>query len=262
MGLFINNQAYGTPYINGVRMKTAYINGRNIWPPTPPDSFHVQFVDAATGLPIQGAITPKWTQSGPNLEYKTTHGNWTEFSSGTQITSELDGIIHFRGTGRTRLYSSSENRIPWIATQPLIARGRLANLLEWEQAETLTVSDPGFVSIFGSASSKILEAYLIFNKNSGGTGFCYSMVWGSTIRKFVGRDMNKVTLGTDAYIYGFQNCTSLTYIDVDFLAWSGNNSSWFWESWSSTGTFYKPASLPTERGNSRIPANWTVIDKE
>jgi hypothetical protein len=259
MGLYINNQEYGTPWINGVRMKTAYINGRNIWPPLPPDSFHVQFVDAATGLPIQGAITPKWNQSGPNLEYKTRTGNWTEFASGTQIASGLDGEIHFRGTGRTRLCTSSSDRLSWVSTQPFIARGRLANLLDWEKAETLTVSTPGFISIFGG--SKILEAYLIFNKNSGGGEFDYSMVWSSSIRKFVGRDMNKVTLGTNAYIYGFQDCTSLKYIDVDFLAWSNNNGSWFWNNWSSTGTFYKPASLPTERGNSRIPDGWTVVNK-
>jgi hypothetical protein len=260
MGLFVNNQAYSTPYINGVRMETAYINGRNIWPPMPPDSFHVQFVDADTLLPIQGAITPKWNQSGPDLEYKTRKGKWTEFASGTEITSGIDGEIHFRGTGRKRLYTSPSDRIPWYSTQPFIARGRLTNLLDWKNAETLTVENPGFVSIFGS--TKILEAYLIFNKNSGGSGFDYSMMWTSSIRKFVGSGMNNVTTGTEAYMYCFQNCTSLKYLDVDFLAWSSNNDNWFWNSWSGTGTFYKPKSLPAERGNSRIPSGWTVIDNK
>jgi hypothetical protein len=157
----------------------------------------VQFVDAATGLPIQGAITPKWTVAGPNLEYKTTHGNWTEFSSGTQITSELDGIIHFRGTGRTSLCGTSD-RNPWIGTQPFIAKGRLANLLDWEHAETVVISNGGFCGMFGD-NSNLLEAYFIYNPTDSTSNLKLGIVWGSNIRKFVGKDMNKVTIGTGTF---------------------------------------------------------------
>jgi hypothetical protein len=73
MGLFINNREYAAPYINGVRMQTAYINGRNIWPPFPADAFVIRFVDPDTGLG-KGSITPSWNADGPNLEYKNRTG--------------------------------------------------------------------------------------------------------------------------------------------------------------------------------------------
>jgi hypothetical protein len=245
-------------------MKTAYINGRNIWPPIPPDSFHVQFVDAATGLPIQGAITPKWTTAGPNLEYKTGKGNWTEFASGTQITSEPDGIIHFRGTGRTALYLKNTGT-SWVTTQPFIVRGRMANLLDWEHAETVIVSEQGFAAMF--SNTKILEAHLFYNPVAGGSAPNYSIFSGCTmLRKFVCTGMKDVMENTYAYGYCFQNCTAFTYVDIDFLQWgsgtSANTENWFWTNWSSTGTFYKPASLPDERGTKRIPSGWTVVNNK
>lgn len=68
-----------------------------------------------------------------------------------------------------------------------------------------------------------------------------------------------------ACINMFNGCTSLRKIEVDFTAWTsgGNNDTRTWvNNVSQEGVFVKPAALPDERGVDRIPANWTVVNKE
>jgi hypothetical protein len=123
-------------------MKTAYINGRNIWPTLPPDAFYVQFVNSNM-QPTVGKITPKWMVNGNNLEYKTRGKDWTSFNSGTQLTSGSDGKIYFRYFDRTQLFSAYGTNNRWNTTENFIAKGRLAYMLDWDNAKTVKVRDEG-----------------------------------------------------------------------------------------------------------------------
>jgi hypothetical protein len=60
----------------------------------------------------------------------------------------------------------------------------------------------------------------------------------------------------------FGGCTSLNYIEVNFSNWGSNDGCqhWVWNV-AANGTFVKPAALPEERGDNRIPSGWTVVNK-
>lgn len=66
----------------------------------------------------------------------------------------------------------------------------------------------------------------------------------------------------------FYNCSSLSSIKVHFTDWGGGNSTQRWTyGTKSTGTFYKPSSLPATKNSSGntsyahyIPYNWTVTN--
>jgi hypothetical protein len=77
--------------------------------------------------------------------------------------------------------------------------------------------------------------------------------------------MYKTTLNKYSWGVMLSNISSLDSIDIDFIEW-GSGSRMNTMNWTATppsaGTFYKPASLPIQRGVSAIPNNWTVIDKE
>lgn len=63
------------------------------------------------------------------------------------------------------------------------------------------------------------------------------------------------------YSYMFNRCTSLSSIDVNFTDW-GLSTTINWVAQITTpGTFTCPAALPDQRGASKIPTNWTKVDK-
>jgi hypothetical protein len=64
----------------------------------------------------------------------------------------------------------------------------------------------------------------------------------------------------------FYGCTSLTSMDVSFIAWNPGNatSNWMTNAGSQvagTKTFTCPAALPNTTGNSNIPNGWTRVEK-
>ena len=67
---------------------------------------------------------------------------------------------------------------------------------------------------------------------------------------------------SDTYANMFVGCTNLQYIEVDFTKWNTDATENWVSSIASTGTFVKPAALPTTFGSSNIPSGWTVMDKE
>jgi hypothetical protein len=57
-------------------------------------------------------------------------------------------------------------------------------------------------------------------------------------------------------------CSSLNLIEVDFTSWEGFDTSNGWVSGvAPKGVFIKPAALPEEFGDNRIPTGWTVVNK-
>lgn len=68
-----------------------------------------------------------------------------------------------------------------------------------------------------------------------------------------------VPMAENALAQAFFHCQNLNKIRVNFKEWSNATTDWMWDV-TSVGTFYKPSALPEERGKSRIPNNWTVVN--
>ena len=75
-------------------------------------------------------------------------------------------------------------------------------------------------------------------------------------------DLTATKLNYNCYANMFVGCTNLQYIEVDFTKWNTDATENWVSSIASTGTFVKPAALPTTFGSSNIPSGWTVMDKE
>ena len=68
------------------------------------------------------------------------------------------------------------------------------------------------------------------------------------------------TLAFRCYMGMFQNCSSLSSVEVAFTEWtSGTTDSWL-NNVAASGTFTCPTELPDTRGVSNIPEGWTKAD--
>ena len=68
-----------------------------------------------------------------------------------------------------------------------------------------------------------------------------------------------VPMAENALAYAFAYCSNLNKMYVRFKNWSGATNNWM-ALVSVNGTFYKPSDLPEEKGASRIPNNWNVVN--
>ena len=72
-------------------------------------------------------------------------------------------------------------------------------------------------------------------------------------------ELPATTLAGNCYSSMFYGCTKLSLIKVHFTAWGTQTNNWV-SNVPSTGTFYKPSSLPEEYGTGKIPTGWTVVN--
>ena len=92
---------------------------------------------------------------------------------------------------------------------------------------------------------------------------CYQyMFWGCTSLTQA-PELPATTLADACYDVMFSGCTNLSEIRVAFVEWKDSSdqedNTYFWvENVSPTGTFYCPKALPLEYGLDRIPEGWTV----
>ena len=88
-----------------------------------------------------------------------------------------------------------------------------------------------------------------------------------TAPEIMGTDFSNVGSGNGCFNSMFINCTALKSIKVHFTSWDTNATSNWTQGVGSTGTFYKPSSLPSTKnssgnpsGSDYIPYNWNVAD--
>ena len=66
---------------------------------------------------------------------------------------------------------------------------------------------------------------------------------------------------SNCYNSMFSTCTNLTRIEVAFTEWKSSATATWVKNVPGSGTFVKPAALPTEYADNRIPTGWTVVNK-
>ena len=77
-------------------------------------------------------------------------------------------------------------------------------------------------------------------------------------------ELPATTLKAQCYNSMFKYCKNISIIKIHFTSWdmstfTGKTNGWV-SGVASTGTFYKPSSLPEEYGISKIPTGWTVVN--
>ena len=89
--------------------------------------------------------------------------------------------------------------------------------------------------------------------------YCYNAMFFKCAGLTSAPELPATTLATNCYASMFKSCTDLSLIKVNFTAWGDQTNIWV-ENVKSTGTFYKPSTLPEEFGTDRIPTGWTVVN--
>ncbi len=89
--------------------------------------------------------------------------------------------------------------------------------------------------------------------------YCYYQMFRNCTKLTAAPALPAMTLASNCYREMFRGCTKLSSIEVSFTSWVGTTN-WV-SSVASSGTFTKPSALAEEYGTSRIPTDWTVINK-
>ena len=96
------------------------------------------------------------------------------------------------------------------------------------------------------------------------TNKCYERMFAACRKLQKAPDLPASSLTDNCYAGMFGGCWNLNYINANFTNW--NSSIQATDDWvnniSTSGFFFKSSSLTDERGTSRIPTNWTVINSE
>lgn len=68
-------------------------------------------------------------------------------------------------------------------------------------------------------------------------------------------------LSRECLYSAFNGCSGISQISVSFTSWLDGATNHWVNGVAASGTFIKPAALPEEYGENRIPTGWTVVNK-
>jgi hypothetical protein len=176
---------------------------------------HIIWGDEVNYFTIKNAssVTPKWTVAGDPLEYKLSGGVWSTAVSGTSISVPVNNEIKFRGSDRTRLFSSAIINNAWVINgSDVIINGNILTLLNYRNIKNLNVSNNGFSYMFFGCNS-IVNCDIILPSLSLG-GYAYSYMFRGCSNLLNAPVLPALSLGVSCYAYMFYECTSLTVAPV------------------------------------------------
>lgn len=211
-----------------------------------------------------------------------TKGRWLNYTMGTRFTLQNGESVQFWNT-RNQLSLSTANYFNFGTTTGAVISGNIQSLLNYRQdcpancftylftgaryitnapeLPATTIGERSYFGMFGNCTSlirppSILPATTLAN-------VCYTNMFNGCTSLTSTPILPATTLTLQCYQSMFQGCTGVTSIEVNFSNWNSNaNATANWvTSVASTGTFIKPSALPEQYGVSRIPTNWTVINK-
>ena len=210
--------------------------------------------------------------------------NWEDYTVGEVIDLQRIGDFVYlaAGEGGNNAFGSSSDAYHKFVINGLVAAsGDITSLRNFDLAQT-TLSLYCYYSMFqgctGLTSAPELPATTLNNycyryMFYGCTGLtsapelpattlaiaCYNSMFYGCTGLTSAPELPATTLKRSCYNSMFYGCTNLCLIKVRLTNWGSPTSSWV-SSVSSTGTFYKPSSLPEEYGTSKIPTGWTVVN--
>ena len=137
---------------------------------------------------------------------------------------------------------------------------RCTSLISAPELPATTLGSFCYVEMFSGCSNlttgpDVLPATSLQN-------YCYMEMFKLCTKLTIAPKLPATRLVTACYNGMFYGCSSLTNIEVRFSNW--NNPNTWVQSVAPTGTFYCPTALGTndtiERGASRCPTGWTVVN--
>ena len=89
------------------------------------------------------------------------------------------------------------------------------------------------------------------------TATCYYYMYNDCTSLTEAPDLPATTLMTECYHSMFRSCSSMKKIKVFFTSWIGAGTQSWMQGVPADGEFHCPAALPSQTGDSYIPAGWT-----
>lgn len=127
------------------------------------------------------------------------------------------------------------------------------------QLPATNLSTACYYGMFASCSSLLTIPTLPATEPAD---FCYYGMFASC-SGITSAEINLTSLSAYSLYLMFNRCANLSNITVHFTDWRADlNATNYWlYNVAPTGTFNKPAALPTIYGTSNIPSGWTVVNK-
>ena len=224
--------------------------------------------------------------------YSQNNTDYHNFSSTGNVNTSGDLMTIIDKTGQTKTIETAAFKLLFINWTTLITAPSIS---------ATTVGENGMNNMFYGCSNLVSTPSMTISSINGG-GACNNMFNGcSSLTDTSGLKLNATSLPNGAYkqmfrgcsnlvtppeimatslsdgsgntqngslAYMFYGCSKLNTIKVHFTSWNSGNCTRDWTyGTKSSGTFYKPSSLPSTKNTSGntsnphyIPYNWTVTN--
>jgi hypothetical protein len=156
------------------------------------------------------AITPNWTASGVNIQYKIGANQWNTASSGTVINANGSSVM-FRGTGNTSLYTAATSTNAWTITGTNVSlSGELGKILN-HQAPVI-LGPLAFANMFQNCTVISDISNLILPDTTSAD--CYNQMFygNSNLTKIP--VLPATVLSPRCYAHMFRDCTNLAQVPL------------------------------------------------
>lgn len=205
-----------------------------------------------------------WQVDFSGVRYSTDGKVWNAYNNRDTITlSKVGDFVKFINTKNTFSSDTSQYTpsVRFSLSGKVAASGELKSLLNYSD----TWPRNCFGSIFRNQNALTVAPYV--SCNTLGIDSLDNAFNGCKNLKKIKVSINSHSINPDNNEYDSVNsmlggCSSLSVIEVDFTSWDGFDTYIGWVSGvAPKGVFIKPAALPEEYGEKRIPAGWQVVNK-
>lgn len=241
---------------------------------------HLTFKGTATTNAVQ--LSAVGTPDAITLNYSKNGGAWTAYSVGDTINLASGDIVAISGAN-DHFSKSDSSYYRFQMTGTIEAGGNIQSLMNYSDSCT----DYCYNYLFYGCTSLItppqlnattLATYCYSNMFRNCTNLstvpilpvttlaqgCYGQMFYNCRSLTAAPYLPATTLVHTCYSGMFNGCTKLSSISVAFTSWTGAYNptpNWVTSVQTTSGTFTCPSALSAEFGISRIPNNWTVVNK-
>ena len=190
-----------------------------------------------------------------------TYGDWIPYNEGEDIVlSNVGDKVSFMNTkNRLGMFDPSVIGAYFYQVVNFCMSGKIRADGSVQSMVNYAYCTPGcFAGLFRNCTS-LTQAPELPAKHLARD--CYSQMFQGCTSLTQAPELPATRLSVGCYSYMFTGCTSMSSITVHFYSWVDGDDECTSE-WLSgvpqSGTFYKPAELPGELGEDRIPRDWNV----
>lgn len=198
------------------------------------------------------------------IQYSKNGGAWSNVQFGNAISLSNNETVSFSGNARFSKNIQNKYQFTTAGEGTLTLSGDLVSLVSGTTLE----DDYEFNSLFKDCENIVNASQLTLPSNT--TNWCYTNMFFGCTNIQVAPYLPAPNTVYQCYQSMFQNCSKLSAVAVNFTNWNYYEDQnefklYYTDAWlngtAANGSFYKPPSLPTYRGQNFIPIGWTVYNK-